>query len=131
MRKTTKKHVGDDFRNKIWSVFWRELGKTSSQVRTSEHLKRFLTETEIAILEKRLAALYWLNQGESLRETSKKSGLAKKAVIAVKHGFRKPIPRPMPMRETAPLSGRRPKRLRRAFSYRVSDKLINDLWRKR
>ncbi len=111
-------------------MFWRELGKTGPRVWTNEHLKKFLTETEIAILEKRLAALYWLNQGESLRETSKKSGLAKKAVVAVKHGFRKPIPRPMPIRETI-LSERRPKRLRRAFSYRVSDKLINELWRKR
>ena len=77
--------VNNGIREKIWAVFWRE-----------QNAKKFLTETEIAILEKRLFALYWLDQGKSLRDTSKRSGLAKKSVVAIKHGFKKPITRPTP-----------------------------------
>lgn len=79
MPKTSKKHFDKDFKEKIWAMFRRE----------SNNLELFLTEGEIDILEKRLAALYWLNQGMSLRDTSKKSGLAKKSVIALKHSFKK------------------------------------------
>jgi hypothetical protein len=129
MPKTAKRHFDANLKEKIWGIFWRELDKSSPHVRTDVHLKRFLTENEITILEKRLAALYWLNRGESLRETSRKSGLAKKTVIALKHGFRRPIPRSV-RKEKLPENQSRRSRPR-VLPYYVSDKLIRDLRRRR
>ena len=129
MPKTAKKLFSDNFKEKIWAMFLGEIEKAHSRIQISGHLRSFMTESEIAVLEKRLAALYWLNQGESLRETSKKSGLVKKAVVSVKHGFRKPIPRPVLIRK-ATMPEKRPRRRTLPY-YNVSDKLINELRRRR
>ena len=125
--KVAGRYLDDDFRDKIWNLFWRELGKIHSSVKTKEHLKRFLTDSEVTVLEKRLAALYWLSQGESLRDTSKKSGLARRSVIAIKHGFKEPIHRPV---KEVVITKDRPERFR-VFPSLVSDKIINDLRRGR
>ncbi len=39
-------------------------------------------------MEKRLAAIYFLKQGESLRETAKKADVSKQTVIFIKRGLK-------------------------------------------
>ncbi|MFH0712902.1 MAG: hypothetical protein V2A55_03585 [Candidatus Jorgensenbacteria bacterium] len=88
MSRTSRKNFGKDLKNKIWKTFWAEAEK-SKKTGPADFLLKFLTEEEKTILEKRLAAVYFLKQGESLRETSKKADVAKKTVIFIKRGLKK------------------------------------------
>jgi uncharacterized protein YerC len=92
MPNIARKNFNPKFKEEIWSIFAHEFSKGRSGIETVNRLRRFLTASEVAVLEKRLAAVYLLSHGESLRSTSEKSGLVKTSVVSVKHGFRKPIP---------------------------------------
>ncbi len=88
MSRTGRKKFNKDLKEKIWKIFWTEVGK-SKKTGPADFLSKFLTEEEKIILEKRLAAIYFLKQGESLRETSKKAGVTKKTVVFIKRGLKK------------------------------------------
>ena len=88
MSRTSRKNFDNDLKNKVWKIFWAEAEK-SRKTGPADFLLKFLTEEEKTILEKRLAVVYFLKQGESLRETSKKANVAKKTVIFIKRGLKK------------------------------------------
>ncbi|KKU93897.1 MAG: hypothetical protein UY26_C0003G0045 [Candidatus Jorgensenbacteria bacterium GW2011_GWA1_48_13] len=88
MPRTNRKNFSEGLRKEIWKIFWAEVEK-SKKSGPADFLSKFLTEEEKVILEKRLAALYFLKQGESLRETSKKADVARKTVIFIKRGLKK------------------------------------------
>ena len=88
MPKTSRKNFSEGLKKEIWKIFWAEVEK-SKKTGQADFLSRFLTEGEKTILEKRLAALYFLKSGESLRETSRKADIAKKTVIFIKRGLKK------------------------------------------
>ena len=87
MSRTSRKNFSETLRNKIWERFWNEIEK-SKKTGPADSLLRFLTDEERAMFEKRLATIYFLEQGESLRETSKKADVTKKTVIFVKRGLK-------------------------------------------
>ena len=87
MSKTSRKNFDGEFRKEIWKVFWTEIAR-ARKTGPAGFLSRFLTEEERIVLEKRLAALYFLKRGESLRETGKKADVAKKTVIFIKRGLK-------------------------------------------
>jgi len=87
MSKTSRKNFSEELKKKIWKDFWTEIEKSKKSGR-SDFLSKFLTEEEKSILEKRLAAVYFLKQGKSLRETAREADLTKKTVIFVKRGLK-------------------------------------------
>ena len=130
MPKTSKKYFDNSLKEKAWTLFWRKAEKAHPRARLADHLGSFFTEGEITMLEKRLITLYLLNQGASLRETSEKTGLTKKIVIAIKHGFKKPTPRPA---GKTFLPEKRPRRFKEnAYpTYRLGDSFSRNLRGKR
>lgn len=71
----------------MWKIFWDDI-KKSEKIGSANFLSKFLTEEERTIFEKRLAAMHFLKQGESLRETARKADVAKKTVIFIKRGLK-------------------------------------------
>ncbi len=89
MPRSSKKHLDQKLKEDIWDVFRREVKKINEYDEPADLLRRFLTENEINLLEKRLATIYFLRKGESLRETSKKADVSKMTVVFVKRGLKK------------------------------------------
>lgn len=87
MPRTSRKNFNQELRKEIWKIFWTEVEK-SKKTGPADFLSKFLTEEEKTALEKRLAAIHFLKQGESLRETAKKADIAKKTVIFIKRGLK-------------------------------------------
>ena len=88
MPRTSRKKFSENLEKEIWKIFWAEVEK-SKKTGPASFLSKFLTEEEKTTLEKRLAAIYFLKQGESLREISRKTNVTKKTVIFIKRGLKK------------------------------------------
>ncbi|MFH0806190.1 MAG: Trp family transcriptional regulator [Candidatus Brennerbacteria bacterium] len=94
MPRTTKKHIGRSLRKKIWNQFFSEIAGFKNHNSDESFLNKFLTEDERLVLEKRLAVRYFLNQGKSLRETSRAADVSRRTVIFVKRGLIKSTRKP-------------------------------------
>lgn len=89
MPRSSKKQFNNALRKEIWKLFLQGVRNAGDPAHAESFLSKFLTEDERIVLEKRLAVLYFLNQGNSLRETSRNADVSKRTVVFVKRGLRK------------------------------------------
>jgi uncharacterized protein YerC len=63
MVNVNKKYLEENLKREIWDEFLKEIGKIKSQEELNNWIKKLFTESEKAILEKRLAIKYLFQQG--------------------------------------------------------------------
>ena len=89
MSATSKKYFDEDFKNKIWGEFLKEISGVKSKNRLLEILGGALTQKELILLEKRLAVKSLLKDGLSYRKIAEAADVCLDTVGFVKKGLKK------------------------------------------
>lgn len=103
MVNVSKKYINKELQIKAWSRFLKEVkGAESTEVLIS-NLKKFLTQSEITMLEKRLSIPILIERGFSYRDIGRTVDVSQNTISFVKHNLTK---RPIIHKTFIPHKGR-------------------------
>lgn len=74
-------------RKEVWGKVFKIAEKSSSPEKLSHNFASFLTSSELALLEKRIATLLLLEKGKSYREIGRIIDVTRSTVSYIKHRF--------------------------------------------
>ncbi len=89
MVRVSKKYLKKELKNEAWNRFSSVIGRSGSEEVLMTNLKRFLTISEIAMLEKRLAILTLLDRKMSYLDIRHLIDVSPGTVSFTKHNFTK------------------------------------------
>jgi len=91
MVNVSKKYINKELQRKAWNVFLQEVKKSASPEYLVTSLKKFLTPSEIIMLEKRLSIPILVAQKLSYKTICEVLDVSHTTVSFIKHNFTKPI----------------------------------------
>ena len=89
MTRVNKKHIAQELREAAWRPFWKTIGKSGSETVFLANMERFLTPSEIILIEKRLLISLLLERGFSYRKIGEALDVTRVTISFVKHNLKR------------------------------------------
>lgn len=89
MVRVNKKQIAEDLRGAAWRRFWEILNKSKSEKELSKNLRKFLTDSEILLLEKRLVISVLLDKKLSYRNIGEIADVTRTTISFVKQNLKR------------------------------------------
>jgi len=89
MVNVSKKYLSKELQTKAWNVFLREIKKSDSSETLLINLKKFLTASEITMLEKRLSIPILSKRGMGYRDIGRTLDVSSTTISFVRHNLTK------------------------------------------
>ncbi len=88
MPRTSKKLFEEDIKEKVWESFFGALKQVKSAGDIEKILSRLLPQDEMAMFEKRLMIVAFLEKGVPIREISRRADVTRRTITFLRSGFK-------------------------------------------
>lgn len=119
MPRTSKKHLDEKLKNRIWSGFLAGIKKSGNEKELKEILQTALTDDEIVLMEKRMAVKILLKEKVRYREISRIIDMSRTTVNFIRDNFKRPSWKKRVYSQNKFASKKQPRRYGRKTKYGV------------